>query len=710
MAWSCDCNHGTQHLDSVDTCPQCKKKKPSGTASVKAQGNGSLPGEAQKAVLPKPSVNKPVLKKAIGTQPASSKPPSDLLGWKSQLDSKKEAKVESNAWATGHGIWTTLSQLLNGRAYVIHPDLCSISSPLSATAANAEEGQVNYAKTLRGYIIQATGQAILNGILNTDATKPVVMILNTGEANAQSSSDAKATGGMHWVACVALPAQYQPPQGAALHNANPRIFFIDSLNENRQLPQAFKNVLSNGINTNTPNGVHQVPAAYPNAQFIDIQNIPQQSEGYDCGWWATYNALMLVLTSSEAYTAAFVERTRAFAFQLRALMPNLEADVPAGPKGVSKPSSSAKKAEPVLSLYSALALQPRIDSASWGKALASATESHQRLTETILHGHSVQGRFKKLLFTHATGKDGLLGVITTNVLTANVERNVNFRYDLDTRYCEGVYFIMKPDFQYSFTSMYQDLYKKWDHLRGSEEPATLEKPLVTSAKAPSDTNPWPGLDEGWKKLLNRCALDSDFRIHQLKRLKFSKPIQRSQAGWQDNFVLTLVNPQIRIPADPGIEFEKHVYKILVAQPIHEELVALSGDSLKKFTQTWGKGFNTWRTKHAKFVKGNLVSMAGAKVAEHALARYKALFSKGRIIVYPVKSAEFVHQFGRSTSGNQLVRARKMEAAAALGCEYASTYFPEEMNNSQAALTLEAFTQAQKEYYRVCMEAGCARVS
>ena len=34
----------------------------------------------------------------------------------------------------------------------------------------------------------------------------------------------------------------------------------------------------------------------------------------------------------------------------------------------------------------------------------------------------------------------------------------------------------------------------------------------------------------------------------------------------------------------------------------------------------------------------------------------------------------------------------------------------EMNNSQAALTLEAFTQAQKEYYRICIEAGCARVS
>jgi hypothetical protein len=100
---------------------------------------------------------------------------------------------------------------------------------------------------------------------------------------------------------------------------------------NRTLPAQLRNVLLNGVRVRTVVGsVHVLPAPYANAQVQDLVNIPQQQGGSDCGFWAVYNALMLVLTGTSAFTQQFLARGHEFARYLRSELPGLLAQAPIG--------------------------------------------------------------------------------------------------------------------------------------------------------------------------------------------------------------------------------------------------------------------------------------------------------------------------------------------------------------------------------------------
>jgi len=250
----------------------------------------------------------------------------------------------SNAWAASHGIDLTLNHHLGAFCHIINPDLCSVSSPLSSNRNEELDGIVNYAKAIAGYNIEGSG-AITNGLLHQHAGRPIIMILNTASAEGSSSKsgDTSTIGGSHWVACVVLPPNYVTPMGVNLRNNAHIICFIDSLYPNRRFPEAFRNVLARGIRVTTPIGtIHRIPPAFPGAVVQDnlLNGVGQQLQGYDCGWWAVYNAMMLVLWGPQAVLIGRSGPNRFPAYVLRRLFPRLTEE-PVIPVHVSKASASS---------------------------------------------------------------------------------------------------------------------------------------------------------------------------------------------------------------------------------------------------------------------------------------------------------------------------------------------------------------------------------
>ncbi|MBW2738131.1 MAG: hypothetical protein JRE64_04625 [Deltaproteobacteria bacterium] len=238
--------------------------------------------------------------------------------------------LNSVVWATGHGLNAELIQRLGQYAHVIHPDFSSNPTPFSGDPTQALEGSVNYGKALMGYRIQGDGHDAANGVLS-NGVRPVVMVLNTTGLKLSSSTSAKTISGSHWVTCVGIPPNYTTPRGQALRNHYPRIFFIDSLNENSRIPAVLRNVLTNGARVRTVSGsIHIVPPAYPNAEMFNILDVPQQLGGSDCGFWACYNAIMLVLTGMKDFTQGFKRRERGFASKLRTIFTSLTQEAPIG--------------------------------------------------------------------------------------------------------------------------------------------------------------------------------------------------------------------------------------------------------------------------------------------------------------------------------------------------------------------------------------------
>lgn len=256
--------------------------------------------------------------------------------------------TKSDDWATGHGILGVLTTELGHYAHVIDPDLSSVRTPISSDPQEALEGAVTYGEALMGYSIEGDDHVAANGVLNAHADRPSVMILNTTGVLAKSSCDSTATAGTHWVSCVALPAHYTTPGGVAINNPRPRVFYLDSYYEGRAMPAALRHVMLNGARVRTVVGsVHVVPAAYPNAEVVDRLSIKQQLGGSDCGFWAVYNALMLVLTGSVDFTGVFRERSRDLASRLRTAFPGLVVQAPLGDdkptyKSERQPESTGK--------------------------------------------------------------------------------------------------------------------------------------------------------------------------------------------------------------------------------------------------------------------------------------------------------------------------------------------------------------------------------
>lgn len=232
-------------------------------------------------------------------------------------------------WATGHGINEALNQSLGNSVHAIHPDSSSVHSPASIDTDNALEGAVSYAKMIGGYIVD--GETIENGFIGQDGgvlKKPIVMILNTTVVSAKSSTDSIAIGGVHWQCCVILPRNYEPMlEEQPLNNPEEIIFYLDSLHPNVKMPERLKHILKNGLEYSfeSDDGVrtHKIPTMFPNAKVIDGRSTKQQLEGSDCGWWAIYNAMMLVFTGRIDFLNQFEAPSREPAYKLRTLFPSL---------------------------------------------------------------------------------------------------------------------------------------------------------------------------------------------------------------------------------------------------------------------------------------------------------------------------------------------------------------------------------------------------
>ena len=262
----------------------------------------------------------------------------DLFNQLSNLAHVPIPATHEDIRASGYGINQVLESLLGNRVHIIDPASSSISSPASPNRRNAMDGAVNYAKMIGGFVIVNNGEEIRNGFINIDGgvlTKPIVMVINTDPVEVISNQDANAEGGVHWQCCVVLPKNYQPIFGAQLNNPNEIVFYLDSYYSNITLPKAFHLVLQSPIGlsynfeSNDGRRTHRLPPLFPNATIVDSITTHQQSEGKDCGWWALYNALMLVCTGNVDFLQQFTFPSREPAYKLRTLFPGLKAQQPA---------------------------------------------------------------------------------------------------------------------------------------------------------------------------------------------------------------------------------------------------------------------------------------------------------------------------------------------------------------------------------------------
>ncbi|WP_039459467.1 hypothetical protein [Candidatus Jidaibacter acanthamoebae] len=236
---------------------------------------------------------------------------------------------KSDDWATGHGINNALNQILGDWVHIIHPDQSSIYSPASSKQDNALEGAINYAKNIGGFY--SDKDLIANGLIHQDGgdlKKPIIMIINTSTIEVSSETDTLTEGGTHWHSCVVLPKNYVTPFGVELNNNQEIVFYLDSLNTKPKLPKSLKHLLTQGteytFESEGKEHKHRILPVFSDAKIVDGNECNQQLEGYDCGWWAVYNALMVVFTGNVNYLKQFESPSREPAYALREILPKLE--------------------------------------------------------------------------------------------------------------------------------------------------------------------------------------------------------------------------------------------------------------------------------------------------------------------------------------------------------------------------------------------------
>jgi NACHT domain len=281
--------------------------------------------------------------------------PLDLFNQLNNLVSATTKQTNGDSWASGFGINEVLQALLGDIVHVIDPVSSSVSSPASADPKNAIEGAINYAKMINGFVVN--DEEIANGFIQKDGgslKKPIIMVINTSPVQVETEQDTQAEGGLHWQCCVVLPKNYKTPFGPKLQNAQEIIYYLDSLDNKIQMPLTFENTLRHGFEytfeSDTGEYHHLVRPVFPEATIIDSKSLNHsklQQGGQDCGWWAFYNAIMLVCTGSSAYLKQFTAPSRIPAFKLRTLFPALDVQqaIPASSLAKGKKAMAATDVE-----------------------------------------------------------------------------------------------------------------------------------------------------------------------------------------------------------------------------------------------------------------------------------------------------------------------------------------------------------------------------
>lgn len=298
-----------------------------------------------------------------------------------------------------------------------------------------------------------------------------------------------------------------------------------------------------------------------------------------------------------------------------------------------------------------------------------------------------------LPWTHNTSAHGLLGVLTTGQFLSTVERNVNFRYDLDSRYHQGVSMVMRPQLEWCWDGSHvQDLYHQSEHLRGVSERVSADGgrrvPTKTAGHAAKDDHTDPRLQK-MREHLHAVSLLSDFRDTQLNKLgeKGKLKPRDKKATKHTNYELSLANPQLRVPVEQPIGFS-HIDFIIITKEV---------DTILK---QWEKGIGLDEVE-----KGTKAFLKKQTVAHNqslpsnvrmGIKRLQEMRKRGNLIV--VNNSGFSHKAGRMED-RKAKDNDAMEEAASQGLEHGDNYFHPEMNNSPSALDMETFLQFQEAYYR-----------
>ncbi|OAI48536.1 hypothetical protein AYO45_00955 [Gammaproteobacteria bacterium SCGC AG-212-F23] len=230
--------------------------------------------------------------------PSSDKPAS--IGSFSIFSIKNNLTNDVHRLATSEQIQATLESKLNNLAHIISPEMGSTDNIFSPDERVAKRAAIDLVLQINGY--EAKDSKSATGFIQKDGgslRKPIIGILNTSgvSESARKSNNTSAIGGSHWVALVILPASTTSAE---------KIYLLDSLNPNRQLPNAFKNVLltqtqytfsapKSETDPTATERTHLISAPFPNAVIVDSP-LPRilQKDGWSCGIWAVHLGLELI--------------------------------------------------------------------------------------------------------------------------------------------------------------------------------------------------------------------------------------------------------------------------------------------------------------------------------------------------------------------------------------------------------------------------------
>lgn len=308
---------------------------------------------------------------------------------------------------------------------------------------------------------------------------------------------------------------------------------------------------------------------------------------------------------------------------------------------------------------------------------------------------SIKGRVKKLFYTHNTSLSGMLGILSSRMI-GSVERSVNFRYGMDSRYAGGITFVMKDNFEASYKDVREhDLYKQnriFFSENKKDDAMTLE-------------------------LFKYVESISDFRCCQLKNIVGHngklKPIYKKSSGKKIkifeneklNSRLSLVNPQVRIEWSKNKITKESIDIIIITRLLHEKI-----SESKEFKSEVSGAFQAY-SKRISSLKGDAIDK---KVREEvikslnvskSIREYKRFFDSGRVKVIEIDHDNiYSHCAGRMDKRSRTDEL-KMEKAAEIGLEIHDNYFEEKMNNSPAALNMDTLTKFEQEYFKHLLHLG-----
>lgn len=331
------------------------------------------------------------------------------------------------------------------------------------------------------------------------------------------------------------------------------------------------------------------------------------------------------------------------------------------------------------------------------------TQNTISIHERVKYGHSIKGYIRELRYTHNTNLNGLMGILASNTMIATVERNVNFRYGIDSRYAGGVTLVMSPTLK-NYEHEFFDLYKQRHYLLGIGKDHTGVK---THNLKQQD------IDE----LLTYVHYVTDFRKNQLsniggmlipiKKVESMPDIKHRREEYEMRYCLSLVNPQIRISwADVHITPLDHLELVIIAQSLHKEILSVGMSN--KLKAGFGAFSTLIRSKssHEKRATDVADSLSHENAPNHALSIYKMLMRQGKIKVIPDDNIEiYSHIAGRFQKRGKS-DTENLSAAARIGMDISHEYYHEKMNNSPAAYSLEMLTEVEKVYFKHLLDKGC----